>query len=133
MSTSIVTNGRQTTSRGTHTAPARMAAASFSGPRPSLGGRSATAHRRKEAYAFPMLKNGEIVSCLNELGLDVTEDTLTRARPDALHEIYEHLVKSCLDMSKDELYQPKFHGLDALKHTELHEDSVPALHFVRAM
>ncbi|KAA0168256.1 hypothetical protein FNF28_02551 [Cafeteria roenbergensis] len=102
-------------------------------PRPSLGGRSTVSHRRKEHFCFPILKNSEIVQCLNELGLDVTEDTLARCRADSLHGVYEHLLIDCLDVSKEDLHQPKFYGLDALKHAELHEDSVPAMHFVRAM
>jgi len=110
-----------------------MAASSFADPRPSLGGRSAAAHRRKEVYAFPMLKNGEIVSCLNELGLDVTEEALSKGRPDVLFGIYFHLLQSCLDMSKEELTMPKFHTLDMLKDATLYEDSIPALQFIRAM
>jgi len=101
--------------------------------RPSLGGRSTVSHRRKEHFCFPILKNSEIVQCLNELGLDVTEDTLTRCRADALHGIYEQLMMECLDLTKDDVHQPKFYGLDALKHPELHDESVPALHFVRSM
>lgn len=90
-------------------------------------------HRRKEQYCFPILTNKELVGNLSECGIGVTEDTLTRCRADALHDIYETLIMECLDTTKDRLSQPKFAGLEALRHAELHEDSVPALHFVRAM
>jgi kinetochore protein Nuf2 len=100
-----------------------------------MGGRStmSAAPRKKEVYSFPMLKNSEIVQCLGELRVHMEEESLAKAKPDQLRHIYELLLCDCLDMTKEELYQPKFHGLDSLKHPELHEESVPVLHFVRAM
>lgn len=109
-----------------------MADTSFYGSRKSVGG-SHSLKLKQEAFSFPLLKNHEIIECLAELNVSMDEADLAKARPAQLRHIYELLLCDCLDMSKEELYQPKFVGLDALQHTELHEESIPVLHFVRGM
>lgn len=104
---------------------------SFHGGRKSMGG--TIHHRKAEKYSFPLLKNDEIIQCLAELNVQLDEADLAKARPAQLRHIYELLLCDCLDMTKEELYQPKFSGLDALRHAELHDDSVPVLHFFRSM
>lgn len=89
--------------------------------------------KRKETFSFPILKNSEIISCLSDLRIHITEADLTKCRPDVLRHVYESLLVDCLDMSKDELSQPKFYGLEALRFQELHDESIPALHFIRGM
>ena len=90
-------------------------------------------HMKAEKFSFPLLKTQEIVQCLAELNVQLEEADLAKARPAQLRHIYELLLTDCLDMSKEELYQPKFSGLDAFQYAELHDDSVPVLHFVRGM
>jgi hypothetical protein len=103
--------------------------------RPSLGGKSVTSmtSRRREQFSFPILTHEEIVHCLSELGLHVEEDELVKGKPEAVRNIYELLLFDCLGLTKEELYSPKLTGLDAIQHEELHEESIPTLHFVRAM
>ena len=105
---------------------------SFYGSRKSLGGNSSL-KIKQEKYSFPILPNEEIIQCLAELDVAIDDADLSKARPAQLRHVYELLLCDCLDLSKEELYQPKFIGLDALSHGDLHEDSVPVLHFVRGM
>lgn len=92
--------------------------------------------RRKEQFCFPMLSSEEIVSCLAELGIHTTDEELSKGRPEVLHHVYESLLIECLDISKEELYTPKddrFENEGKLEFGFLHSESVPVLHFFRAM
>eukprot|EP01138_Halocafeteria_seosinensis_P014875 gb/GECG01015185.1/.p1 GENE.gb/GECG01015185.1/~~gb/GECG01015185.1/.p1 ORF type:complete len:485 (+),score=97.67 gb/GECG01015185.1/:1-1455(+) len=92
-----------------------------------------------ESFSFPMLKNQEILACLSEININLDDNaeqkllTAGGARPETLRRVYEVLVCECLDLTMEELYQPKFEGLDALKNPSLHDDSVATLHFIRSM
>jgi hypothetical protein len=103
--------------------------------RPSLGGKSVTSmtSRRREQFSFPILTHEEIVQCLSEMGLHADEDDLVKGKPESVRNTYELLLFECLGLTKEELYQPKLAGLDAITNEELHEESIPTLHFVRAM
>lgn len=84
-----------------------------------------------------MLKPQEILACLSEININLDDKSeqnlLTAPKPDPLRRVYEVLVCECLDLTMEELYQPKFEGLDSLKNPSLHDDSVPVLHFIRSM
>ena len=88
----------------------------------------------RSTYSFPLLKTAEIVFCLNELGLGVTEEILLH--PDKFKDqywgIFSHLVEVCTGVSAEELNQPAFSGLGVLIYPELHEESIPQLHTFRA-
>jgi kinetochore protein Nuf2 len=109
-----------------------MADTSFYGSRKSVSG-SHSLKLKQEKFSFPLLQNHEIVECLAELHVSMDEADLAKARPAQLRHIYELLLCDCLDLSKEQLYQPKFSGLDALTFADLHEESVPMLHFIRGM
>ena len=105
------------------------------GGRPSLGGRSlAKAIAPKEVYSFPVLEPEEIADVLREMGAAVTEEDLNKPKPDTFRQWCELFVIEVLGMNKEELYQTHFEFVEALDGTEeLHEASVPILHFVRNM
>ena len=43
------------------------------------------------------------------------EKDLLEPKPDVVQKIYEHLVEHCMQKTKEELSQPRFAALDAVK------------------
>ena len=57
---------------------------------------------------FPILATEEIIVSLSELGINITEDDLVKARPEVLKNVFDQLIILVLNVTKDELYQAKF-------------------------
>jgi hypothetical protein len=109
---------------------------SLSSGRPSLGGRSLAKaiSTTKEVYSFPILEAEEIADVLREMGAAVTEEDFNKPKPDTFRTWCELFVIEILGINKDELYVTNAEFADALDGTEeLHEASVPIIHFVRNM
>jgi hypothetical protein len=104
------------------------------GGRPSLGGRSLQKALTKEVYSFPVLEPEEIADVLREMGAAVAEEDFNKPKPDTFRQWCELFVIEILGINKDELYEAHFDYLGALDgNQELHEASVPIVHFVRNM
>ena len=88
--------------------------------------------RMKSAYSFPILKNSEILSCMPNLGIRMTESDLTNPEPSFVQEVYEIFVEVLSGITKEELNQQQFVGLGELEFPELHEDSIPRIALFRA-
>ena len=99
----------------------------------SVGGR-ASFLPPKQTYSFPILKINEIILCLNELGLSVTEDELVHPEKnkDQIRRVYEYLTEYCTGITREEMSQPAFCGLSKLTFPELHEESIPQINSFRA-
>lgn len=122
--------------------------------RASIGGRSSialAAAKKREAFSFPVLSADEIRACLREMGMappapppgaaDGDDELLGRAKPELVRNVYDQLIYECTGASPDTLYAPRpcVAGAGAGARTtlprygELHEDSIPVLHFMRAL
>ena len=120
--------------------------------RPSLGGRgamgggggsaasaavaaaaAAAKKRAADTFCFPVLRVEEICACLSEMGIHVEVEDVEKAKADVIRNVYEQLIVDCLGLTKDELYQAKVVDGYMLKFEELHDESVPVVHFIRAM
>lgn len=88
----------------------------------------------RQTFSFPTMKTDEILSCLKELGIEMTQHEL--ANPDenkgAIRGMLELLAEICTGIPRDEMYQPAFEGLKAFSYPGLHDDSVPQLNLFRA-
>ena len=83
---------------------------------------------------FPILGVDEIVTALAEVGITLTDEDLVKARPEVIKVVFDQLIVMVLNITKDELYQAKFAGLSALEqNSELHEESVHVMHWIRSM
>ena len=102
---------------------------------PPTGGRSlAKAVAPKEVYSFPILEPEEIVDVLREMGAAVTEEDINKPKAETFRALCELFVFEVLGISKDQLYEAHFEFVEALDGTEeLHEASVPIVHFIRNM
>lgn len=88
----------------------------------------------KQTYSFPLLKTDEIVKCLNELGIPVRQEELQdpEKHKDSCRQMLECLAEICTGVTKEELNQVAFAGQDAVRHPELHEESIPKFNHFRA-
>lgn len=91
-----------------------------------------TPSRSRSTYSFPILKNSEIIGCMPNLGIHMSESDLTSPEPEFVTNVYETFVDLLAGITKEELNQPQFIGLGELDHPELHEDSIPRLALYRA-
>lgn len=86
------------------------------------------------AMTFPILDAEEIVVALSEMGITLAEDDIIKCRQDALKNVFDQMIILVLNVTSDELYQAKFAGLAAVEeNSELHEESVHVVHWLRAM
>eukprot|EP00871_Galdieria_phlegrea_P000813 jgi/Galph1/1732/GphlegSOOS_G400.1 len=84
-------------------------------------------------YSFPILSPDEIVQCLKELQIPLSEEQLKKPNPESIRATYEQILELLLGISREELQQPVFQALDVLSYPELHEYSVGQLNFHRKM
>eukprot|EP00937_MAST-01D_sp_MAST-1D-sp2_P004684 g4684.t1 len=89
--------------------------------------------KEQKSFSFPLLKAGDVLSCMSELQIKLTAAELNEAPAEAVLRVYEHVIDICMGVTKDELDQPAAAGLEALEHGELHEDSIPQLAFFRVV
>lgn len=83
--------------------------------------------------AFPVLRPYEIVGCLADLGITVTEQDLLKPTPVMMKSIYMQLLERLACISKEEIEQPVFGAMHVLEFPELHEESIPELAFGSAL
>ncbi|GMH61795.1 hypothetical protein TL16_g03338, partial [Triparma laevis f. inornata] len=88
----------------------------------------------EQTFSFPLLKSGEILQCLTELQVPMTESELMEPEKNkpALRKATIHLIELCTGVTREDMSQPAFAGLSSLNYPELHEDSIPELAFLRA-
>lgn len=77
----------------------------------------------------------EIVTCLEELYFETSEDLIVHCDKNAqdVRRLFEHLLEILSGVRKDELNMPVFNAHQNLNWPQLHEDSIPALAFWRAI
>jgi len=88
----------------------------------------------RPTFSFPNLKTDEIAKCLNELGIPISQEELQDPdnHKEACRRMLESLAEICTGVSKEELSQPTFVGLQSVPHPELHEESIPKFNHFRA-
>ena len=84
-------------------------------------------------YSFPLLSNGDIIGCIEELGSDLREQELLRPTYEVLRPVYENLVMMLVGMTREELHQPVVTAMDGMEYPEMHEDSIVTMQFNKAL
>ena len=75
-------------------------------------------------YSFPILGNHEIISCLGELDIPLTEQDLLKPHPDTLYRAYEEMVVLLCGESREAMYAPELDAADVLEFPELYEEAI---------
>ena len=84
-------------------------------------------------YSFPILGNNEIIACLGELDIPLTEQDLLRPHPDTLYRAYEEIVCLLCGQTREAMYAPDLEAADVLEFPELYEDAIGNLKFLRQL
>lgn len=86
----------------------------------------------QKAYIIPI---AEILSCLNEVGIKVKAEDLVQPeeKKETVKRVFEQLAEKCLGISRDEMSQATFAGLQAMSYPELHEESIPQMNCFRIL
>ena len=83
-------------------------------------------------YSFPILGNNDIIACLAEMDITITEKELLRPHPDTLFKVYEDLVVLLCGETREEMYTPNLEAAaNCLEFPELYEEAIGALKFHR--
>ena len=90
---------------------------------------------QQQKFSFPLLKPPDILQCLYELEIRMSEEELNQCdkHRESVRRVFEQLMEMCIGVTKEELAQPAFAGLQSLNYPELHEDSVSELAHFRAI
>ncbi len=111
----------------------------FGAGRPSIGGAGGgrpfvPKPTSAAVYSFPSLPPAEIIEKLRQNGMVVSEDDLNKPKSEQFRQILEQYIITILGISKEEMYSPYEEFAPRLGDTpELHEESVPVVHFLRNM
>lgn len=92
-------------------------------------------NQTNKGWSFPNLKSDEICAELQGLGVACTEDLLQNPEKDReqIKRLLEHLTEICIGVTRKEMAQPAFAGLEALSYPQLHDDSVQVINSFRAI
>ena len=88
-----------------------------------------------ETFSFPMLKGGEILQCMSELSVPLTELDIKEPEKNKanIKRAMFHLVELCTGVTRESLATPAHAGLSQISYPELHEESIPELAYFRAV
>jgi hypothetical protein len=83
---------------------------------------------------FPTLKPADILQCMGELQVPLSEDELANpaTHRETVRRVFEQLVELCTGTAREEMSQMPFDATQMLEYASLHEDSIPHLAFLRA-
>ena len=88
-----------------------------------------------EEFVFPIMSVEEILQCLSALDMKVSEEQFKNISSDKhlYRMILENFCDICTGVTRDEMAQPAFSGLQALNHPDLHDESIPFVNSFRAV
>ena len=82
-------------------------------------------------YIFPTLNNAEILQCMDELRIPLTEQELSKLSSMKTIKIFESFLDILMGITREELEQPHFSVLENLENPELHQQSLIDIAFFR--
>lgn len=84
-------------------------------------------------YSFPILGNHEIIACLGELDIPLTEQDLLKPHSDTLYRAYEEIVVLLCGETREAMYAPELDAVDVLEFPELYEEAIGNLKVTRRL
>ena len=86
------------------------------------------------SYSFPILSNHDIIACMRELDVELTEQDLLKPHPDTLYRAYMDLVCVLCGTSREEMYTPNLEVAERVfDYPELYEEAIGNLVFHRKL
>jgi kinetochore protein Nuf2 len=82
--------------------------------------------------AFPKMPLDEIVEDMALFKRPVSRELIRNPTPDGVRGVFLFFLEHVYAVSDEEIRQPSFGCLDSLAYPDLHDESIPILHFLRA-
>lgn len=91
-------------------------------------------HHNREEFRFRLEKSSEIIKCLHELGINISENDILfpEKSKEQCQSMYEQLAELCTGVTREEMFQPSLRNDINIIYPELHEDSLMNLNAFRA-
>lgn len=87
----------------------------------------------RPVYSFPELRNAEILQCMEDLRIPVSESDLAKPVSVTVQRMYEAFVDIFMGASRDNLQHANLAVAEILEYPELHVDSIGLVSFYRTM
>ena len=84
-------------------------------------------------YSFPILRNAEILQCLQDLQISFAEEDLTKPTPQRIMQLYETFTDFLMGVTREQFSQPSFNVLQTLEYPDLHMEGISALGFYKQL
>lgn len=88
---------------------------------------------QRPVYSFPELRNAEILQCLDDLRMPVTEADLNRPTPQIVQRIYEAFAEIFFGATVNNSTNNTPALASILEYPELHSESIGLISFFRSM
>lgn len=100
-----------------------------------LGGRHGSVPTSaRPIYSFPELKNAEILQCMEDLRIPLSESELGKPTLPVVQRIFEAFADIFMGIGRDQLsQQPAFQVVETLEHPDLHIESISLIAFYRTI
>jgi kinetochore protein Nuf2 len=82
-------------------------------------------------FIFPLLKNGEILQCMSELGIDMQKTELTEPQrhKEKIRKVFWQLLEICCGITEEDLPKQAVSAKDHVAYPEIHDDFTDMLFF----
>ena len=89
--------------------------------------------QRKPEHLFPELPIGEILQCMDDLRIPMSERDILKPNAAKVQQVFEQFADIFMGITRDQYSQPQFEAMDYLEYPELHAESLSLITFYRVM
>lgn len=91
--------------------------------------------QQRQLYSFPELKSSEILQCMEDLRIPLSDQELNKPSPMIVQRILESFADIFMGIPKDHFnsVQPSFGVMEMLEYPDLHMDSISLITFYRTI
>jgi len=92
-------------------------------------------HHQRQLYSFPELKSSEILQCMEDLRIPLSDQELNKPNPMIVQRILENFADIFMGIPKEQFgnVQPSFGVMEMLEYPDLHMDSISLITFYRTI
>lgn len=87
--------------------------------------------QQKKPNTFPEAKVSEILSCLSNVNIKISEAQLKTPTPELVQYVYISFVELLFNTSADDLSMPGLHESGHMQTPEIYEEGIPAFELYR--
>lgn len=89
-------------------------------------------HPPPPTHSFPKMPVEEILEDMSLFKRPITKENIRQPTPESVRAVFLFFIEHIYGTSEEDMRQPSFGCLDGLAYPELHDESIPILHFLRS-